>query len=94
MNASVYTEIVEVEKNSTNDSKASNLLYAQVTSFGFQLIDSEPKIVIKAYKTSSPASFIAVKGSIQGVIIANDNQWFFEYYEKNQLISEKIDVKF
>jgi hypothetical protein len=23
-----------------------------------------------------------------------NNEWFFEYYQNNQLISEKVDVKF
>ncbi len=72
----------------------SIFLYAQPTTYGYQLINNEPKVVMKVYKTSNPASFIATKGSVQGVLIANENQWFFEYYQNNQLISESINVKF
>jgi hypothetical protein len=78
----------------TSNNMASGLLYAQPTSYGYQLIDSEPKVVMKVYKTSNPASFMATKGSIQGALVSKDNQWFFEYYQNDKLISEKVEVKF
>lgn len=78
----------------TSDVKSSGLLYAQPTSYGYQLIDSEPKVIMKVYKTSNSASFMAKKGEVQGVLVSKDNQWFFEYYQGDNLISEKIDVKF
>ena len=86
-------------KNEANEPKASEsknlgLLYAQPTSYGYQLIDSEPKVVMKVYKTSNPASYMAAKGSVQGALVSKDNLWFFEYYLGDKLISEKIDVKF
>ena len=71
-----------------------NLLYAQPTSYGFQLIDSEPKVVMKVYKTSNPDSYVAKKGDAQGVLVSKDNQWFFEYYLNDKLVSEKVNVKF
>jgi len=46
------------------------------------------------YKTSNANSYMAKKGDVQGALVAKDNQWFFEYYQNDQLISEKIDVKF
>lgn len=76
------------------ENKSVGLLYAQPTSYGYQLIDSEPKVVMKVYKTSNPASYMATKGSVQGVLVSKDNQWFFEYYQGDKLISEKVDVKF
>lgn len=81
-------------KTSENKSTSTNLLYAQPTSYGYQLIDSEPKVVMKVYKTSNPASYMAKKGDIQGALVSKDNQWFFEYYQNDTLVSEKIDVKF
>jgi hypothetical protein len=78
----------------TSENKSTGLLYAQPTSYGYQLIDSEPKVVMKVYKTSNPASYMAKKGDVQGALVSKDNQWFFEYYQNDQLISEKIDVKF
>jgi len=81
-------------KTSENNTASTNLLYAQPTSYGYQLIDSEPKVVMKVYKTSNPTSFMATKGNVQGVLVSKDNQWFLEYYQNDQLISEKVEVKF
>ncbi|KRD07550.1 hypothetical protein ASE21_18885 [Flavobacterium sp. Root901] len=71
-----------------------NLLYAQPTENGFQLIDKTPKVVMKLLKTSRADSFIAIKDGIQGSLNAKDNQWYFEYYQNDKLVSEKISVKF
>ena len=76
------------------DIKDPNLLYAQPTENGYQLIDKTPKVVMKLLKTSRPDSFIAIKDGIQGSLNAKDNQWFFEYYKNDQLVSEKVSVKF
>lgn len=71
-----------------------NLLYAQPTSYGYQLINSEPKVIMKLYKTSNPESFMAKRGDVQGALMSKDKLWFFEYYQNDKLISEKIEVKF
>ena len=84
----------DVNDLKTSQNYSADLLYAQPTSYGYQLIDSEPKVVMKVYKTSNPASYMAAKGSVQGVLVSKDNQWFFEYYQGDKLISEKINVKF
>jgi len=76
------------------ETKSSDLLYPQPTAYGYQLIDSEPKVIIKLYKTSNPRSYIAFKGSVQGVLISKENQWLFEYYQNNEKISENVEVKF
>lgn len=94
----VVTPVIDSKKQSNEskimDIKGSDLLYAQPTTYGYQLIDSEPKVIIKLYKTSNPSSFIAIKGSIQGVLVSKENLWLFEYYQKDQLISENVEVKF
>ena len=94
----VVAPVIDSKKQSKEikikDTENLNLLYAQPTAYGYQLIDSEPKVIIKLYKTSNPASFIAIKGSIQGILVSKENQWLFEYYQKDQLISENVEVKF
>lgn len=72
----------------------SNIVYAQATSTGYQLVDASPKVVYKLHATSRTDLFIAMKGNNQGVLIQKDNQWFFEYYENATLVSEKVAVKF
>ena len=76
------------------EKSTSDLLYAQATATGYQLVDASPKVVYKLYKTSRSDLFIAMKGNNQGVLIQKDNQWFFEYYENATLVSEKVAVKF
>jgi len=76
------------------EKSTSNTVYAQATATGYQLVDASPKVVYKLYATSRSDLFIAIKGNNQGVLIQKDNQWFFEYYESNTLVSEKVAVKF
>jgi hypothetical protein len=95
----VVNSIIPIKTKKSDPEKVlensdATLLYAQPTSYGYQLIDSEPKVVMKVYKTSNPVSFMATKGSVQGILVAKDNQWFFEYYQNDQFISEMINVKF
>jgi hypothetical protein len=77
------------------DLKDPNLLYAQPTESGYQLIDKTPKVVMKLMKTSQPSVFIAIKDNVQGsLILKDDGQWYFESYQNDKLVSEKIVVKF
>lgn len=71
-----------------------DLLYAQPTATGFQFIDSTPKVVLKVFRTSNPSCYIAVKDGSQGVLVLKENQWYFEFYQNDKLISEKVAVKF
>lgn len=73
---------------------SADVLYAQPTETGFQLIDKTPKVVMKLMKTSQPNSFIAIRDGVQGSLISKNNQWFFEYYKDDKLVSEPIAVKF
>ncbi|WP_220759745.1 hypothetical protein [Flavobacterium sp. UMI-01] len=70
------------------------MLYAQPTETGYQLIDKTPKVVMKLMKTAIPNSFIAIKGNVQGVLSLKDSQWIFDYYQNDALVSEVILVKF
>ncbi|MDQ6529523.1 hypothetical protein [Flavobacterium sp. LHD-85] len=80
---------------STPDLKDPNLLYAQPTESGYQLIDKTPKVVMKLFKTSQPNVYIATKDNVQGsLILKQDGQWYFESYQNDKLVSEKIVVKF
>lgn len=77
------------------DLKDPNLLYAQPTESGYQLIDKTPKVVLKLLKTSQENVFIAIKDNVQGsLILKEDGQWYFESYQNDKLVSEKIVVKF
>jgi hypothetical protein len=86
--------VVSTVPTAVIEKSTSDLLYAQANATGYQLVDASPKVVYKLYATSRSDLFIASKGNNQGVLIQKDNQWFFEYYESEKLISEKVAVKF
>lgn len=97
---SPVSEVVSMPPSTNETVKAnvggdnSGTLYAQPTATGFQLIDSTPKVILKIFNSSRKDCFIATKGNVQGILIAKDNQWLFEYYLNDKIISEKVDVKF
>lgn len=84
----------EVQNQLLNsENSVSSQLFAQPISNGFQLINDEPKVIYKIYKTSVKDLYIATKGNLQGVLISKNNEWFFEYYQNEKLVSEKVEVK-
>ncbi|HEU4789469.1 MAG TPA: hypothetical protein VFS71_07275 [Flavobacterium sp.] len=91
----VVATTAAVAVNVSNATESDGVvLFAQPIKNGFQLVDTTPKVVMKAYKTTNPSIYLASKENIQGVMVLKENQWFFEYYEKETLMSEKIIVKF
>ena len=90
----VASTVVSSVPTTVVEKSTSDLLYAQATTTGYQLVDASPKVMYKLYKTSRSDLFIAMKGISEGVLIQKDNQWFFEYYENATLVSEKVAVKF
>ena len=87
---SVATDLVYGEAHS-----GSEIFYfAQPTANGYQVVDSEPKVIMKLYKTSQKDVFMAVKGDINGTVISKNEQWFFEYYKDGKLVSELLNLKF
>ena len=72
----------------------AELLYAQATPTGYQLVDASPKVVFKLNKTSVPTLYTAIKDNKQGILFQRENQWFFEYYENETLFAELVRVKF
>ena len=87
--------VVQESKEVVTSTKSiSNPLYAQAVEYGFQLVDAAPKVVMKLYRTSVADVFTAVKGDLQGVLVSKNNEWFFEYYQNDKLVSEKVAVKF
>lgn len=73
----------------------TNLLTANPTSYGYELLDKEGKLVLKMYKTTQADYYSAKMETLNGVIFLKDGQWIFEYYDRDdKLISEKLNIKF
>lgn len=91
VNSSISSSATVVQDSPNSNAE---LLYAQATPTGYQLVDASPKVVFKLNKTSVPTLYTAIKDNRQGVLIQKENQWFFEYYENDKLFSELVRVKF
>jgi hypothetical protein len=68
--------------------------FAQPITNGFQIVNSEPRVIMRLFNTSQKNVFIGIKGDTHGVAILKNNQWFFEYYESGKLVSELLKLKF
>jgi hypothetical protein len=81
-------QMIKIDENSTLS------LYPIPTQSGYKLVDAVPNVIFELTKSSSPDIFMAKKGNFQGLLIKKENNWFFEYNNGNQLVSEKVEVKF
>ena len=86
----ISKEVEVVAKNTVN----TNQLFAIPSETGYKLVDAAPKTIMTIHKTSQSEVFIAEKESFSGVFIKKINGWFFEYYQNELLVSEKVEVKF
>ena len=98
------TEAVSVSKPIANETTPTSVsstknteetfYFAQTTAYGFQVIDNEPKVIMRLYTTSQKNIFIAKKGEKEGVVLPKNDQWFFEYIENGKVFSELLKLKF
>ncbi len=79
-----------VVANTVNDDS----LFIIPTSTGYKLVNDKPEIIFILNRTTDEYIFIAQKKSTFGVLIKKNTSWFFEYYENDKLVSEKVNVKF
>jgi hypothetical protein len=90
-NSSITQEPSETIVSEIN---SETFYFAQPTTNGFQVVDSEPKVIMKLYTTSQKNVFIGLKGNTNGVVISKNGKWFFEYYDGDKLVSESINLRF
>jgi hypothetical protein len=84
----------EPSKTIVSETDSETFYFAQPIANGFQVVDNEPKVIMKLYYTSQKNVFLGIKGTINGVVISKENHWFFEYYDGDNLISESLNLKF
>jgi hypothetical protein len=61
---------------------------------GYKLVDSVPSVIYELLATSIENVYTAKKGTISGTFLKKNTGWYFEFYQNDQLVSEKVDVKF
>lgn len=87
------TETVE---STTKDEKQSNseILIAETTKNGYNLLDSNNRVIFELLKTSNPSVFTAKKGTVNGILTLSGNNAKFESYQNEVLMVEEFKVKF
>jgi hypothetical protein len=61
---------------------------------GYKLVDNVPTVIYEILATSIENVFNAKKGTITGTFLKKNTGWYFEYYQNDQLVSEKVEVSF
>ncbi len=77
----------------TMDSVDKDVLYAQPTENGFQLVDTTPKVVYVLKSTSAPGVFLVTKEGRNGVVFKEGGKWYVEFDEKGGKAKE-LNIKF
>lgn len=98
---------VNVNVNSNNNVKSNvnsnvkvpilnqNLFAKPLGENLFQLLTNDtgiPNLVLTIAKTNNPSIFIVEEAMREGVVYKNNNEWIFDYYENEKLISEKLNI--
>ncbi|MDC6352647.1 hypothetical protein PP178_13880 [Zeaxanthinibacter sp. PT1] len=93
---STYTKPGGVSTGSSKEDGdiTTEVLYAQSTDTGYQLVDSTPAIRVKLYKTSMPDVYLATYGELQGLVFERDGTWTWEYYLDGELVAKELQIKF
>ncbi len=84
-----------VKKNDdTTIIATGEMLNAQPIKNGYQLVDTTPKIALKIYKTSVVNVYVAENETEKGIVLKNNGQWIFEYYQRGKLVTKPLNIKF
>ena len=77
-----------------NEKSNETSLYAIPIQNGFKLVDAVPNVIFELLATSMENVYSAKKGNATGTFLKKNNEWYFEYYQNEMLVSEKVNVKF
>lgn len=95
-----YSENIDEENFDANADKNLKIENDKISSFtavtiknGYDLsVKNQTSFVLKS--TSKTDVYLATKDQITGLVYKTDSKWFFEYYKKDELIQEKIEITF
>lgn len=90
----VKAENQTVTTVSPSNSSSESFFFAQPTADGFQVVNNEPRVIMKMFNTSEKNVFLATKEGKSGLVLSKNGKWFFEYQENGKLVSEPINLKF
>ncbi|NNT72458.1 hypothetical protein HKT18_09550 [Flavobacterium sp. IMCC34852] len=87
-------KVIDTKTDTATVNSNEVFFFAQPTANGYQVIDNEPKVIMRLYNTSQKNVFMADKNGVNGTVLIKEGQWVFEYYDNGKLVSEPINLKF
>lgn len=72
----------------------SDLLYAQPTENGYQLVDSTPKVVLRLEETSMENVYLTEYAGNNALVFQKEGKWFLEYSENGAKKLMELNIKF
>ena len=67
-------------------------MYAQAIDNGFQVVDSTPKVVMILLESGKSDTFI-VKDK-EAVVFKEDGFWYMSEYVNDELVTNRVSIKF
>ncbi|MGI9548265.1 MAG: hypothetical protein ACR2MM_13555 [Flavobacteriaceae bacterium] len=61
---------------------------------GYELLDSQDKLWLTLYETSTAEVFIAKNERESGMVYKKNSSWYFEYYQDSELVVEELRINF
>lgn len=71
---------------------SSNILYAQVTENGFQLVDNTPKVIYRISETGADNVYLVESES--AIVYMQGNEWIYETVMDGSIKQKKLNIKF
>ncbi|WP_027078337.1 hypothetical protein [Maribacter antarcticus] len=81
-------------KTKTSAGTGKEMLNAKAIPNGYQLIDSELKVIMKLLNSSTENVFIGQAEGKSGMVFQKNGIWIFEYYSGANLTQEELNIKF
>lgn len=81
-------------ETSTEETEPIPSYLARPLENGFELVDSESKLWLNLYATSTPDVFLAKSEKENGMVYKRDSKWYFEYYEQSELKVQELNINF
>ena len=83
-----------VVKETVLHTETNELLYAQPTPNGYQLVDTKPSVRYVLEATSVDDVFLVNQEGINGVVLKKEDKWYLEYKGPNGKVSKELFIKF
>lgn len=88
------SNVPEVEIKKGGPTAKNDLLYAQPTANGYQLVDTTPAVRYVLEATSVDDVFLVNQNDINGVVLKKDGKWYLEYKGPKGKVSKELLIKF